>query len=219
MSSSMTLYESNDFITNTYPNRDEWLKSRIGSIGGSDAACVIDANSYKSREQYKQEFIDQTIVEIKDNKAMKDGRALEEPIRQMFEIDYGSKYDLYYFDNTILFKKDNKQLAYSPDGLLFRKKDKKKGIHEIKTTYIKNDSQMFNWENQLPHSYYIQVLHGLIVTNFDFVVLTAKLFVYKPNNQSYNIIKNYFIERSEVEEDIKYLLEHELAFLSEVNSK
>lgn len=217
MSNLMMIYESNDFDTVIYPNRDEWLKGRLGSIGGSDAACVIDANSYKSREQYKQEFSSQTLVKIKDNKAMKDGRALEEPIRQMFEIDFGSKYDLYYFDNTILFKKDNKQLAYSPDGLLFRKKDKKKGIHEIKTTLIKNDSDMFKWENQIPHQYYIQILHGLIVTNFDFVVLTAKLFVYKKDNQSYNIIKNYFIERSDVEEDIKYLYDNELAFLSEVN--
>ena len=161
-----------------------------------------------------------TVDYKKDNNAMKDSRELEEHLREIFKIEYSSKYIVEYIPNTILFKKDNKQLAYSTDGLLIRKKDKKKGIHEIKTTLIKNESQMFNWENQIPHQYYIQVLHGLLVTNLDFVVLTAKLKVYNKQNKSYHsIIKDYFIERCDVEEDIKYLYDNELAFLSEVNSK
>jgi len=54
-------------------------------------------------------------------------------------------------------------------------------------------------------------LHYLLVTEFDFAILKAQL-KYRHNDEMWLVTKHYHIERSEVEEDIKYLAEKEKEF-------
>lgn len=62
------------------------------------------------------------------------------------------------------------------------------------------------WNGGIKQSYYIQVLHGLLVTDFDFVHLTAELrFAWNDNVE----IRNYEFTREEVQEDLDWLLEQE----------
>ena len=53
--------------------------------------------------------------------------------------------------------------------------DGRRGILEIKTTNILQSMQWQKWDNQIPDNYYIQILHYLLVTEYDFVVLKAQL--------------------------------------------
>ena len=56
-------------------------------------------------------------------------------------------------------------------------------------------------EKILPNNYYIQVLHGLNVTGFDFVELYAEL-TYPSGNSE---LVPYHIERDEVQEDLEVI--------------
>ena len=104
----------------------------------------------------------------------------------------------------------------SLDGELFDQ-DGRKGILEIKTTNILQSMQCEKWKDRIPDNYYIQVLHYLLVTGYEFVVLRAHL----RSNWGADVrtqVKHYFIERAEVEEDLNYLLDEEIKFWKYVES-
>ena len=75
--------------------------------------------------------------------------------------------------------------------------------------------QREKWRNQIPDNYYIQVLHYMLVTEYEFVELRAQL---KSVWQSQIRLetKDYHIERSDVEEDIEILRQAEEEFWQDV---
>ena len=78
--------------------------------------------------------------------------------------------------------------------------------------------QKEKWNNRIPDNYYIQCLHYLMVTEFEFVILAAQL-KSEFNGEVYKQTKHYHIEKSEVEEDIKYLRNAEEKFWQQVQEK
>ena len=103
------------------------------------------------------------------------------------------------------------------DGALTEKNTGRKGILEIKTTEILNSTQILKWKNCIPDNYYIQVLHQLLVTGYDFAIVKAQL------KFSYDGLRletrHYTIERNEVIQDMTYLLKKEIAFWKCVTQK
>lgn len=73
------------------------------------------------------------------------------------------------------------------------------------------------WKNRIPDNYYIQVLHQLLVTGYDFAIVKAQL------KFSYDGVRletrHYTIERNEVIKDMEYLLKKEIAFWECVTEK
>lgn len=202
------------FIIKSHKTRKEWLLGRKGTIGGSDAACVIDNNPYRSKEKYIESLNQE--VEVKDNKAMKYGRDAEDIIRKLWELDNQTKYEIFHMPNTSFVSKEQPKLLYSPDGIIIEKKTKRFGLWECKTTFARNEEDLGTWNNQIPQQYYVQILHGLIVSGFDFVKLTVKIKVYeKSTKTNYYIMKDYHIERSECTEDIEYLKKEEIKFIEQ----
>lgn len=95
--------------------------------------------------------------------------------------------------------------------------DGRRGILEIKTTNILQSMQWEKWDNRIPDNYYIQVLHYLLVTEYDFVVLKAQLKRVRDGEVRLTT-KHYHIEREEVLSDIKMLKEEEEAFWHSLQS-
>ena len=93
----------------------------------------------------------------------------------------------------------------------------RRGILEIKTTNILQSMQYEKWKDRIPDNYYIQVLHYLLVTGYEFVVLRAHL-VSEWGRDKRTTVKHYFIEREEVREDLDMLLEEEKKFWAYVES-
>ena len=89
---------------------------------------------------------------------------------------------------------------------------------ECKTTNILQSRQKEKWDHRIPDNYYIQVLHYLMVTEFDFVMLKAQL-KSEFNGDVYLQTRHYKIERSEVEDDIQYLIDAERSFWESVQAK
>lgn len=202
----------------TLKSRDEWLAARKHYIGGSDASAVLGMNPYKTNLELWQEKTG--IVQPEDISGkpyVQYGHAAESYLRELFALDF-PEYEVGYADNNIWLN-DRFPFAHaSLDGWL-ADQDGRKGILEIKTTNILQSMQKEKWNHRIPDNYYIQVLHYLMVTEFDFAVLKAQL---KYEFQAGDLMlqtKQYKIERSEVQEDIELLKSSEKEFWKCVQSR
>jgi putative phage-type endonuclease len=200
----------------TLLSRDEWLEARKNYIGGSDASAIVGMNPYKTNDDLWQEKTGKvTSKDISDKPFVKYGNDAEPLLRELFKLDF-PQFNVDYVENN-MFINDRFPWAHaSLDGWL-TDENGRKGILEIKTTEILQSMQKEKWNQRIPDNYYIQVLHYLMVTEFDFAVLKAQLktvFEGVPYIQT----KHYFIERSEVESDIDYLKKKESDFWQYINS-
>lgn len=197
----MNLYESNTvYIVHIHRNREEWLEKRIDGIGGSDSSTLIGLNPYKSNLDLWLEKKGLKSNDFKGNELTQYGNDAEPPLRALYELK--SKYEIQYMDNVILQSNSVKWRLYSPDGLLYDKENERGGILEIKTTLIQNVSMLEQWKNKVPMHYYIQVLHGLLVTGLEFVVFNVEIrFAWNDNVE----IRTYEFTREEVIEDLEWL--------------
>lgn len=200
----MKLYKETDsYRVLRLKDRDEWLEQRKKRIGGSDASALIGKNPWKTKAQLWDDKVE-GIRNIITSPAIEYGTKAEEHLRALFALKHPDL-DVQYEPDIILDSKLYDWMAYSPDGLLLRK-DGSRGIWECKTHLVHGKADYNEWRDRIPDAYYIQVLHGLIVTGFDFVILTAEL---RFSDGSARIIE-VTIERNEnVEEDIKWLLDKE----------
>lgn len=194
----------------------EWLKARSYGIGGSDAAAVIGKSPYKSNVELFDEKTGRKMAEdISDKPYVQYGNGAEPLIRKLFALDY-PEYKVEYHENRILRSIEHPFMQASLDGEL-TDQEGRLGILEIKTSNILQPGQWMKWKDQIPDNYYIQVLHYLIVTGWDFVVLRAHLrsdWGYDRRTE----VKHYFLERSEVEADLQYLLSEERKFWEHVKT-
>ena len=203
---------------NILQNHAAWLEARSHYIGGSDAAAVLGLNPYKSNLELWQEKTGLVVPEdISEKPYVKYGHAAEGYLREMFALDF-PEYEVAYAENNIWLNDAFPVAHASLDGWL-ADQDGRKGILEIKTTNILQSMQKEKWDHRIPDNYYIQVLHYLMVTEFDFAVLKAQL---KYEFQGGDIMlqtKHYKIERAEVQQDILYLAQKEADFWKNVQTK
>lgn len=207
-------------------SREEWLQERAGRIGGSDASAILGMNPYRTNIELWQIKTGQLIPEdISDKPYVKYGTEAEEHLRELFKLDF-PEYQVFYEENN-MWTNDKYPFAHaSLDGWLIEEVVAsdgseiitRKGILEIKTTNILQSMQKEKWKGRIPDNYYIQLLHYLMVTGFDFAVLKAQL-KYEFDGEIYLQTKHYKIERSEVEEDIKFLESSEKRFWKQVQER
>lgn len=197
-------------------SREEWLKHR-SRIGGSDAAAIVGLNPYKTNtDLYLEKTGKKESPDISDKPYVLYGTKAEEHLRELFRLDF-PQYQVQYFDNNMYLNSKYPFAHASLDGEL-TDEDGRRGILEIKTTNILQSMQKEKWKDRIPDNYFIQVLHYLMVTEFDFVVLKAQL-KSEFGGQIYLQTKHYFIERSEVVGDIEYLAEEERKFWKRVEAR
>lgn len=200
----------------TLNSKEEWIKSR-DRIGGSDASAILGLNPYKNNVELWQIKTGQLVPEdISDKPYVKYGTEAEQYLRELFKLDF-PEYEVFYEENN-LWLNDKYPFAHaSLDGWL-RDKDGRMGVWECKTTNILQSMQKEKWKDRIPDNYYIQVLHYLMVTEFDFAILKAQL-KHEFNGEIYLQTKHYKIERFEVEEDIRYLEKAERNFWKNIQDK
>lgn len=192
-------------------NHDEWLMARKNRIGGSDASCIVGMNPYKTNIELWEEKTGRRVApDISNESYVKYGHDAEEYLRELFAIDH-PQYQVLYEENN-MWLNDKYPFAHaSLDGWLVDE-DGRNGVLEIKTTNILQSIQKEKWKDRIPDNYYLQVLHYLMVTEFEFAILKAQLKYEHNNGDVFLTTKHYKIERAEVEEDIKYLEDAERRF-------
>ena len=192
------------------PNRDAWLDARKNHIGGSDAAACVGRNPYKDNVQLWEEKIGLVLPEdISDRDYVRYGTEAEKYLRALFALDH-PEYQVFYDENNMFLNPKYPWMHASLDGELIDQRGRH-GILEIKTTNILQSAQKKKWDNRIPDNYYCQVLHYLAVTEYDFVVLKAQL-KSEWDGELRIEVRHYFIEREEVVEDIRELLDAEQRF-------
>lgn len=201
-----------------YPNRDAWLNARK-AIGGSDAACILGMNPWKTNvELYLEKTGQREPEDISDKELVKYGTDAEAPLRRLFALDHP---DLkVHYRRFNMWTNDRYPWAHaSLDGWL-TDKDGRLGVLEIKTTNIMNSRQKEQWHNKIPDNYYIQVLHCMAITEADFAVVKAQLKWEIPlcdgRVEVYCQTRHYRIERTDVEADIDYLMSAEDRFAKNI---
>lgn len=194
----------------TFPSREEWLKARGNTIGGSDASAIVGMNPYKTNEALWLEKTGKIIPEdISEKSYVKYGTNAEPMLRELFKLDF-PQYQVFYEENNLFRNEEYPWAHYSADGWLLDENGRK-GILEIKTTEILQSMQKEKWNQRIPDNYYIQCLHGLLIMDADFVILKAQLKTVF-DGVPYFQTKHFPIERTEVENDLFYLAGEEAKF-------
>jgi len=193
--------------------RKEWEELRKTGIGATDASAIIGLNPYKTNvELWEEKTGRRQPKDISDKPYVEYGHEAETPLRKLFALDF-PQYEVSYVPYDVVHNEKYPFIFATLDGRLVEKGAGRKGVLEIKTTEILKSMQYENWKDKIPDNYYVQVLHQLLATGWDFAVLKAQLkTVYEQGRDVRLNTRHYFIERADVEEDLEYLLEKEIAF-------
>lgn len=199
-------------------NREEWLKNRERTVGGSEAAALVGKNPYMSNiDLWQIKTGQQAKADIDDKEYVIYGRNAEEHLRALFALDY-PQYEVDYIDNNSFWNDKYPWASASLDGWLIEKETGRKGILEIKTTNILQSMQKEKWDHRILDNYYCQCLWYMGVTEFDFAILKAQL-KYDYAGDVFLTTKHYHMDRAEVQEDIDYLMQRGESFAEYVRAR
>ena len=148
--------------------------------------------------------------ELIGNTSVEFGNRAEPVMRELFKLKH-PEYTVEYHQYDILSQDNLPWLRATLDGDLWVDTPKRfgqnKGILEIKTATLKTKQQWEEWNGKMPQHYYIQCLHQLLATGWDYVWLFALLM--GSNDWT---IREFFIIRDDVEDDLAWLLAEEKKF-------
>lgn len=200
-------------------SNDEWLKARLQGIGASEASAVIGCNPYMSNvDLWRLKTGRKQAQDISSNAHVQYGHDAERPLRELFALDY-PRYEVSYggaFD--MVHHPEHPFIFATLDGRLKEKATGRLGVYEGKTTEILRSMQKEKWKDRIPDNYYVQVIHQLIATGWEFAVLNAQMKrVFDGDVRTET--RRYIIERAEVRDDIDYLLAEEIKFWTEYVQK
>ena len=186
-----------------FGSTEEWLAART-LIGGSDASALVGMSPYKDNiTLWKEKTGRQKAPDISDLPYVQFGHDAEPHLRALFALDH-PEYVVEYAENNMWRNSRYPYAHASLDGWLTEKETGRRGVLEIKTTAIMQSAQWELWDGRIPDQYFCQILWYLMVTEFDFAILKARIKSEWRGVPKVSI-RHYTIERSEVMEDIKIL--------------
>lgn len=203
--------------------RERWLEARKNGIGASDAACILGLNPWKSNVRLWEEKTGRVQAEDIGNKpAVAYGKSAEHHLRELFKLDF-PQYRVEHSEFGMIANIEQYPWLFATlDGELTEFGSEKPmplinstGALEVKTTEIQRSTDWQKWDNQVPQYYYIQVLHQLLATQYDFVILLVQI-KWRKNGEIFKTIRHYHFSANEQRESMQYLLENEVAFWASV---
>lgn len=193
------------------PSREDWLKARNGSIGGSDASAILGMNPYMSNvELWEIKTGRKEVKEISGNPYVEYGAKAEEHLRELFKLDF-PKLKVQYQPNNMFTNDAYPRRHTSLDGWIEDSRGRF-GVLEIKTSEMQSRLAKAKWDGGIPQNYYMQVLHSMIITQASFAVVCAQL-RWSRDGDVLKMTKHYTIEREDVKCDINELIRAENRFV------
>jgi putative phage-type endonuclease len=130
------------------PGSTEWHEERGKGVGGSEVGTILGLNPYESAYALWAKKTGKISGEIKENWAIRFGKAFEEPILKLWMEEH-PEWDVYstgtYADGDCEYRHAN------PDAIAIHKETKELMVLEVKTARS-------TWES-VPQAYLAQVLH------------------------------------------------------------
>lgn len=189
-----------------YENREEWLIGRSDQgIGGSDAAAIVGMSPWMTPiELWKQKLGYSNAKDLSGNAAVARGVRMEPAIREFFKALHPDC-TVSHFPYDLLYQEERPWLFASLDGEIVRE-DGKRCVLEIKTGTTQKWKE---WaDGGVPRNYFVQCLHQLLATGWDFVFVIALL--YRQNGDMELLEREVW--REDHEADLVWLLQNETTF-------
>ena len=192
-------------------NHEEWLKNRMNGIGGSEISAIVGLNPYMSNiDLWELKTGISQAEDISEKPYVQYGTQAEMHLRGLFRLDF-PQMAVEYVDNNSWRNDKYPWAQASLDGWLTDQQGRR-GILEIKTSEVLAAQHKEKWQNgKIPMNYYCQVLLYMAVCEAEFAIIKAQLKTVF-DGIPYLQTRHYTIERSEVQEDINYLMEAGAAF-------
>lgn len=227
------------FHRELYGSEEEWLDGRANPVysefrlTGTNAAAICEVSPWQTKTQLYDEKLGITKPrDISQKPYVVYGKNMEPLIRgaMMLDLPY---FCLDYHQYDILTNVDRPYMSATLDGELevtvednpwFLQKGAK-GVLECKTGSFRRWSDLDEWEHGIPEHYYVQVLHQLAVTEWDFAIVAARIIRegFKDDDNGFPEIRNYYriVDRrsSATSFDIEYLVKLEEEFLGCLSSR
>lgn len=192
----------------------EWYEMRKTHIGGSDAACILGYDKYRTRLDLWNEMTGKAVKERKVNALMEYGTKAEEPLAELFALDFPQLTVLSSKDCVFVNDTTEYQMA-SLDLLLIDHATNEQGFCEIKTVNDIGGKLRKEWAmNKIPQKYYCQILHYFAVNEmFKFAYIMAHI---KSNDGAMPYAETIYrtVRREDVIDDIEYLMQKENEFMN-----
>ena len=195
--------------------REEWLSKRKDGIGSSDSSAVVGLSPWlTANELWKLKIGNAEHKDLSDDSFVQKGVRLEPALREVYKAMH-PEITVRHEPIDMWYQKDRPWLFATLDGRIIDKENRKNGCLEIKTSTPNNKAGWEKWNGKIPEHYYVQCLHELLASGYDYAVLFACLF----NAEGDFVCREYRYEREEVQEDLKWLLEKEEDFWQSVQNK
>ena len=197
---------------NNFKTREKWLENRKNGLGGSDISAAIGVNPWMSNVdlwEIKTGRIQQ--ADISELPFVQYGHDAEEHIRALFALDH-PELEVNYSDWNSWTNEKYPWAVASLDGWTTEKETMRHGVLEIKTSEILRSTEWEKWDGGIPQQYYCQTIFYMAVIEADYADLRAAIRYTAREGDKRTTIRDYHIERSEVEEDIRYLMNAGEAF-------
>ena len=176
-------------LGNYAPGSPEWHAERQNGVGGSEVGTILGLNQWESAYALWAKKLGKIDGEVKENWAIRFGKAFEEPILKLWMEDH-PEWDVVttgtYQDPKCPYRHAN------PDAIAIHKETGEEMIIEVKTAR--------NTWDEVPKSYIAQVLHymGVMGIKRGIIVAVAGMTWSEtevPYNQDWIAMQNESIDR------------------------
>mgnify|MGYP000190325382 CR=1 FL=1 len=140
----------------------EWHAERSKGIGGSEVGTILGLNPYESAYALWAKKTGKIPSEIKENWAIRFGKAFEEPILKLWQEEHPD-FDVY--ETGTYAHPHKKHLHANPDALAYNRRTEEWIVLEVKTARS-------TWDT-VPMSYIAQVQHYLGVLGLKRGIIVA----------------------------------------------
>ena len=193
--------------------REEWLHLKESGIGSSEIAAIVGLSPWMTSSELLQIKMGmKKAPDISDHADVSRGVRMEKPLRELFKADH-PEYKVTYHQFDMLYQEATPFMRSTLDGEV--RDGKLHGCIEIKTSTPNGKAGWEKWNIRIPDYYYVQLVSQIYNAGLDFGILYACLI----NRENDKTIREYRVEREEVEEDMLWIVDKAKEFWSHVESK
>ena len=194
----------------SFNSEKDWLEIRKGRIGGSSIGTILGYNKYQTPYELWKELIGREIPkDISDKPCIIRGKTAEKPLIELYRVLNPSK-NVVEGNQVVYQFEENPRFIANPDGFV-----DDDTILEIKTASIKDWEE---WKDQIPMSYYCQVMWYMWIMKRPKAVLFAMIEKISFDDSDPNrYLKTYHINFDQ--EEMDFILKEVNIFIEKVEKK
>ena len=194
----------------SFNSEKDWLEIRKGRIGGSSIGTILGYNKYQTPYELWKELIGREAPkDISDKPCIIRGKTAEKPLIELYRVLNPSK-NVVEGNQVVYQSEENPRFIANPDGFI-----DDDTILEIKTASIRDWEE---WKDQIPMSYYCQVMWYMWLhkrTRAELFAMIEKISF--DGSEPNRYLKTYHINFNQ--EEMDFILKEVNIFIEKVEKK